>query len=363
MSPQRLHLEVADARPHQRGIARGERLREQLPACLSVYLRLFETLGLGEGEARTAALRVADVVAGWRPQLLDEIEGIAVGAGLDVWQVMTLNARTEILSQATSSGPGECSTIAYRPEGGSAFGIQTWDWHQEVDPYWHTHRVVGTRYDHVGLTEHGVLGKIGMNSAGLGVHFNILGHRDDVPTGVPVHLLSAAILAEAGTVDEAVELLHSAPIATSGALTLVATDAAVCAELSPGRVTLLQPMDGFAAHTNHFLDPVNAQREKRWLYEPDSQQRLELIESRLRDYPRPTKVDDLVDYLYSEPGQPQLCCVPAPDAVFGDRWATLATVLLEPEHRRARVLAGTPADARRGGWITLDATQSLGAVP
>jgi isopenicillin-N N-acyltransferase-like protein len=324
---------------------------------------LFDTFGLDERDARTAALRMADVVARWRPQMLEEIEGVAAGAGMDLWQVMALNGRTEILSQAKCSGPPECSTIAYRPDNGSAFGIQTWDWHHELDPYWHTHRIAGTRHDYVGLTEHGVLGKIGINSAGLGLHFNILGHRDDAPTGVPVHLLAAAILGEAGTVDEAMDLLRSARVSTSGAFTLVAEDAAVCAELSPCRVTTLVPMDGFASHTNHFLDPVNAHREKYWLYEPDSQQRLALIERRLRQYPKPNVVDDLVDYLISEPWQPQLCCVPAPDAAFGDRWATLATVLLEPEYLRARVLAGSPADAGQGGWITLDAAQSLEAAP
>ncbi|WKN56142.1 cytosine permease [Rhodococcus opacus] len=42
---------------------------------------------------------------------------------------------------------------------------------------------------------------------------------------------------------------------------------------------------------------------------------------------------------------------------YRTRWATLATVLLEPEHRRARILAGTPIDARRRSWTTLDATE------
>ena len=183
-----------------------------------------------------------------------------------------------------------------------------------------------------------------------------LGHRDDAPAGVPVHVLSAAVLGEAGTVDEALELLRSAPIATSGALTLIDPDTVACAEVSPVGVATLRPSDGFLTHTNHFLDPANAAREKTGLYEPDSQDRYGLIASRQQRYAEPAVADHLVEYLYSDPGQPQLCCVPAPDAVFGQRWATLATVLLEPEHRRARILAGTPIDARRRSWTTLDAT-------
>ena len=358
------HVSVDDTRPRERGIARGTQLRTDLPASVELYLRLFDTVGVSEPRTRDSAHRLADVLAAWGPRYLEEIEGIAAGAGLEPWHVMALNGRTEILSQATAARPGECSTIAYAPADrpSAPFGIQTWDWHEELDPFWHTHQVRGPRHSYVGLTEHGILGKIGMNSAGLGVFFNILGHRDDAPAGVPVHVLSAAVLGEAGTVDEALELLRSAPIATSGALTLIDPDTVACAEVSPVGVATLRPSDGFLTHTNHFLDPANAAREKTGLYEPDSQDRYGLIASRQQRYAEPTVADHLVEYLYSDPGQPQLCCLPAPDAVFGQRWATLATVLLEPEHRRARILAGTPIDARRRSWTTLDATEAACVV-
>ena len=202
-----------------------------------------------------------------------------------------------------------------------------------------------------------MLGKIGVNSAGLGLFFNILGHRDDAPTGVPVHVLAAAVLGNAGSVAEALELLRGAPISTSGAFTLLDTETAVCAELSPRGVCVLPPCDGYLPHTNHFLDARNTPFEKPGLYDPDSQERLQLIMSKLGSYPTPRQPDDLVHYLRSDPGEPQLCCVPAPDAVFGQRWATLATVLLEPEHRRAGILAGTPLQARDGAWTTLECTE------
>ncbi|MFC9551421.1 C45 family autoproteolytic acyltransferase/hydrolase [Rhodococcus sp. NPDC056960] len=358
--PTRTLVRVDDTRPRERGLARGEQLRDTLSESLALYLRLFDTVGVSEDRVRDGARRLTDIVAAWDSRYAEEIGGVAAGAGLEAWQVMALNGRTEILAQATGTRPGECSTLAYTGTGPlhAPFGVQTWDWHQELDPYWHTHEVSGTRHSFVGLTEHGILGKIGMNSAGLGVFFNILSHRDDAPAGVPVHLLSAAVLGEAGSVEEALDLLRSAPIATSGALTLLDAHSVVCAEVSPAGVATLRPTERFLAHTNHFLDPANAEREKRGLYEPDSQDRYGLIASRVRRYAEPTEADHLVEYLYSDPGQPQLCCVPAPDAVFGQRWATLATVLLEPGRRRVRVLAGTPIDARRRPWITLDATES-----
>ena len=359
--PTRPHVVVADARPRARGVQRGLQLRDSLPDAFELYQRLFRTLGIGERDVRDHARRIADAVAAWDHRYAEEIEGIAAGSGLQTWQLMALNGRTEILSQARSVQP-ECSTVAVAPRSDAPFGVQTWDWHSELDPYWHTQTVGGTRFGFVGLTEHGVLGKIGMNSAGLGLFFNILGHHADEPGGVPVHVLAAAVLGDAATVDEAVELLRGAPVRTSGAFTLIDTETAACAELSPVGVPVLRPVDGNLPHTNHFLHPTNARGEKPGLYEPDSQDRHALILSRLRANPAPTRADDLLECLHSEPGQPRLCCVPAPDAVFGDRWATLATVLLEPAERTARVLAGSPLQAHDGHWVGLPAGETVSEV-
>jgi isopenicillin-N N-acyltransferase-like protein len=347
---------VDAASPAERGRARGHALRTELPAAVDLYFELFRTVGIDEATVRSDADRMGDIVTAWDARFTEEIEGVADGAGLEQWRLMAVNARTEILSQALGSRPGECSTIGCLPASASPFGIQTWDWHQEMDPFWHLHTVSGTTYSYVGLTEHGMLGKIGVNSAGLAVFFNILGHRDDAPAGVPMHVLAAAVLGNAGSVGEALELLRGAPVATSSALTLLDTATAVCAELSPRGVSVLSQRGGYLPHTNHFLDARNAPFEKPGLYDPDSQERLRLITSRLVRYPVPEQADDLVEYLQSGPGQPQLCCVPAPDAAFGQRWATLATVLLEPEHRRARILPGTPLQARDGAWHILHTT-------
>lgn len=359
--PLQAHVTVADSRPHQRGVARGEQLRPTLPAAFELYQRLFRTLGIGDTDTRDHAGRIADAVTAWNDRYADEIAGIAAGSGLETWQVMALNGRTEILSQARAVQP-ECSTIAVVPSAATPFGVQTWDWHQELDPFWHTQTVHGTRHSYVGLTEQGILGKIGINSAGLGLFFNILGHRDDAPGGVPVHVLAAAVLGEAATVDEALDLLRGAPIRTSGAFTLVDTTSGVCAELSPVGIAVLHPTDGYLPHTNHFLDPGNAEREKPGLYEPDSQDRHALITSRLAGYPAPAQADDLLRYLNSEPGEPRLCCVPDPGAAFGDRWVTLATVLLDPAQRGARILAGSPRQAGSRRWTALTTGQPAPAV-
>ncbi|HEY9365197.1 MAG TPA: C45 family peptidase [Agromyces sp.] len=356
----RLHVTANGSDPLERGRERGRQLSAALPAGLRTYLELFAKYELDEGAVREFALRCADAVAGWRPERLAEMDGIAAGAGVEPWHVYALNARTEILSQGVGVAPGECSTIGRRVEFGDGtvrtFGLQTWDWHHQLDGEWHTHETRGGRHDFAGLTEHGMLGKIGVNSAGLALHFNILGHRTDGAGGVPVHVLSATVLEEAATVEEAVELVRDAPRSASSSFTLLDTERVVTTDITPIGVFVVEPVDGVVVRTNHFLSREAQADEKTEIYQPDSGERYDLIASRLADYPEPRTDDELLAFLYSDPGQPLLCHRPDLTLPFGERWATLATVQLDPALRTARIANGSPIDARASDWRTLVAS-------
>lgn len=356
----RLHVTANGSDPLERGRERGRQLSAALPAGVRTYLELFAKYELDEGAVREFALRCADAVAGWRPERLAEMDGIAAGAGVEPWHVYALNARTEILSQGVGAAPGECSTIGRRVELGDGtvrtFGLQTWDWHHQLDGEWHTHETRGGRHDFAGLTEHGMLGKIGVNSAGLALHFNILGHRTDGAGGVPVHVLSATVLEEAATVEEAVELVRDAPRSASSSFTLLDAERVVTTDITPIGVFVVEPVEGVVVRTNHFLSREAQADEKTEIYQPDSGERYDLIASRLADYPEPRTDDELLAFLYSDPGQPMLCHRPDLTLPFGERWATLATVQLDPASRTARIANGSPIDARASDWRALVAS-------
>ncbi|CAN3978352.1 C45 family autoproteolytic acyltransferase/hydolase [Kitasatospora purpeofusca] len=369
---QRRHVRVDAADPHRRGAARGEQLRAHLPAALDVYDRLFALGGITPARVRDDAERALDAVGEFRPGARAEIEGIAHGAGLDPWRVAALNARTEILARSATVPPGECTTLVRRttePPGGTCgtdgpsgvvrtFGVQTWDWHVELSAHWHTLESRGGRHTVVGLTEDGILGKIGINSAGLALHFNILGHARDGVGGVPVHVLSAVVLAEAGSVAEAVDLVRGAPLASSGSFALFDGTDATLLDLSPAGVFAVAPDErGLLVRTNHFLTPVPAAEEKSWLYQPDSGERHDFVRARLdRLRPLPDTSEALARCLVTGPGEPPVTCLPDPAEALGRRWASLATVTLDPATRTAAVLDGTPAELGTRPWRTLTAT-------
>lgn len=360
MTIQRPHVLVNATDPATRGHQRGSQLKALLAESFDRYLELFNISGRDTDGVRDDAHRTLDALQNWQSRYAEEIVGVASGAGLEPWQIAALNARTEILSVSGTALPGECSTIAKRTtqDGAPAiFSIQTWDWHVELDPFWHTHETHGFGHSVVGFTEAGILGKAGINSVGFGTHFNILGHNNDGVGGVPVHVLATAILEQCASVDEAIEMIREAPISASSAFTMVDEQSAVSVELSPSGVFSVPLVDGHVIRTNHFLTETPQKEEKTVLYQPDSSERIDLIESRFARYPEPQKGSELLEFLYSDDGQAPLCAVPDMSKPFGERWATLATLILTPHERSAQIAAGSPIDARAGEWTTLTATQ------
>ncbi|MFF8807747.1 C45 family autoproteolytic acyltransferase/hydolase [Streptomyces omiyaensis] len=355
----RLHVAVDAADPRERGRLRGAGIAEGLRTALDVYDRLFALAEIPGAVVRDDARRALDAVDAFRPALREQIEGIAEGAGVEPWRVAALNARTEILARGRAVPPGECSTVVRRvpaPGGGAThLGVQTWDWHVELGGSWHTVDSAGGAHRYVGLTEHGILAKIGVNSAGLALHFNILGHRDDRVGGLPVHVLAALVLEEADDAAHAVELVRSAPLASSGSFLLFDEERAVLLDLSPeGVFEVPRAADGTHLRTNHFLSPRPARHEKTWLYQPDSGERYAFLRDRLGRSPAEGR-DDLIRLLVTGPGEPPVTCVPDPEAPLGRRWASLATVLLDPAERVARILDGTPAEHADRPWYALRA--------
>lgn len=353
---ERRHITVEGADASALGSSRGEQLADILPETYARYAELFRQVGISEDRESEGAARALDAVEAWKPHKADELNAIARASQVPLLAIVTLNARTEILAGAAATTARECSTIA-GVVAGRRLGVQTWDWHVELDAFWHTQEVSGPGFSYIGLTEAGIVSKVGVNEAGLALHFNILGHRNDGVGGVPMHVLSSIVLEECASVDEAIELIATAPVRSSSAFTLIDPTRAVSLEMSPvGRYALTEQY-GFVARTNHFIDHALAADEKHWLYEPDSSERRALIIERLAASP-PSSADALVETLVSGSGEAPLCCIPDMEKPFGERWATLSTIVTDPAARSMRVLDGMPTDAATLAWRELGPLRS-----
>jgi isopenicillin-N N-acyltransferase-like protein len=247
--------------PGERGTELGERHTAEVTRTIAAYRRLFDARATRPFAVDPWAERACELIETQAPAAAREIRGIADGAGVPVREIAMLNARTELLAVADPTGAvDECSSVVTLPPGGRPVAVQTWDWYAAMSEDW-LHWTIphpdGTVVETV--TEYGVLGKIGVNSHGVGVLFNMLRHANDALAeerglGFPVHLLSRQVLDTAHDTEEAVAVCQAVKTSASTSLTVVdAAGAAASVELFPGGPGIVRPGGDVLVRTNHFL--------------------------------------------------------------------------------------------------------------
>lgn len=347
------------ASPYDRGRDFGTVHADDVRRTVGHYEQVFSVLSGREVVLADHGDEALQAIQAFSSALAEEIAGIADGAGLDVEAVAALNARTEVLGRIGILSKGECSTVVQLRDDG-VVTMQTWDWHELMRDDWLVWTIEhedGTVVSTV--TEFGIVGKIGVNNRGLGLHLNILHHdRDGGPIGVPVHVLARAALDLPGGVPDALSMLGAAVTSASTVLTVVAADengvAAMCGELSPlGPRWILPDDDGILVHTNHFLDPHLAVGDQEPRNAPDSWFRYDVVRRRLRGR-GPVTRDDLVGLMASHLNAGgSVCCHAAPGSALDGDWSTLATVSLDVRAGRLHVREGGPCGSVSTGWTVV----------
>lgn len=276
--------------------------------------------------------RAFERIAGFAPELAEEIDGIATGAGLSVHDVAAINARTELLALGGGSR-GECSVVVALPPGRDAVAVQTWDWYRALGDNWlrWTIRHPGGRVVRT-VTEYGIVGKIGVNNSEIGLLFNILHHeRDGAGLGVPVHVLARHVLDHAYDLNTALLALVGAQVSASTAITLVDRGSAVSVELSPaGPGVVLPTRDGILVHTNHFLAERGRLGCRESQVGPDTYLRMDVLRRALHGPVAELRADDVRTAMTSHlGGGGAVCCHPDPALPPELQYATLATIELD----------------------------------
>jgi isopenicillin-N N-acyltransferase-like protein len=320
----------------ERGRQHGERARARVEGSLANYARLFPFVGMAWDEAQRRAAPFRDVIGNFDAALLEEIEGIARGAGRPLRELLALNVRTEILPAyfLTGTDLGECTAIAVAP-GASATGAtllaQNWDWVGAQREAMILLRIPADGDPAcVTLTEAGMLAKIGFNAQGFGVCLNILRSAfDGGEPGVPVHVLLRALLKRA-SVRDAVEFC--AKLAFGGSSNILCADRGgdiASLEFSPRGVRALRPQGGTLCHTNHFLHPDTAGWQAQQAPNLSSLPRLQRALGHASARPR-HGVDDLKALLRDESdGLLSICRKPDRSLPPEAQLETVASVIIE----------------------------------
>lgn len=166
------------------GYQHGHQLASQIEDTIEFYARLF---GRKQQDIFAMAKHFQRVIGGFKPEYTTEIEALAAAAQINPSWIYALNARSEILNSLAL----ECTAVFFQRTG--LLG-QNWDWSQYMERLVRLVTLKPASGPVIKmLTEPGIIGKIGMNSEGLGVCLNILSCAK--PTrGVPIHILLRSIL-------------------------------------------------------------------------------------------------------------------------------------------------------------------------
>lgn len=227
--------------PFNRGRTYGAKCAARIRETVHFYRTLFPQPPRALVE-RASAYRAA--IRRAAPEIAEEIRGISEGSGAPETDIVLLNARSELL------GGMECTSLSF--PGAKVMG-QTWDWAERLESLAILLRI--DKPDGSGilmLVEPGMVGKIGMNSSGVGVCINFLESATPLAPGVPFHVLARLALEERSCGDAASRVERHGGYAVGHLLIGDATGRGASIELTGGNVSAIRGTDAFM-HTNHCL--------------------------------------------------------------------------------------------------------------
>ncbi|KAL2858548.1 acyl-coenzyme A:6-aminopenicillanic acid acyl-transferase-domain-containing protein [Aspergillus pseudoustus] len=226
--------------PREIGLAIGRQAAPQVAGSIEFYRLLFKAFNdLDWATVRSRAAEFQPHLSSRFPRYLEEIEGIAEGAQLDVLDVLALNIRTEIafgLFDENSRRPmaidtvdvvDGCTTLGWKtPPTGETWLAQNWDWKSKQKPNLIILRVnpngVAAGLDlprYQMITEAGIIGKIGFNEFGVGCLLNGIRAKGVDPARMPIHFALRTIL-ESRSKREALEKIEAVGLAGSSHILL-----------------------------------------------------------------------------------------------------------------------------------------------
>jgi hypothetical protein len=247
--------------PYQMGVAHGQALRaeitelvgrwkEDLARTYEMSADLFIRKLLDQTDFRTSIDR-------WTPGLLDEVRGIAEGAGVDFDTMFAFQLIDETWVMGRDLDLQKCTSIgADRRAAFPAFTSQT----QDIPGSYHGYPTLLRIRDReksletIVFTIPGVIALNGMNNRAVGVCVNAVTQLAHSRTGLPVAFVIRGILRRE-TFKDAEKFLRDIPPAAPQNYVLGGPDEAACFERSAGRMIRFLPFEGaeFTYHTNHPL--------------------------------------------------------------------------------------------------------------
>jgi isopenicillin-N N-acyltransferase-like protein len=191
------------------------------------------------------------------PQYVEELMGIALGAGVDFDDLAVLNAMEAVTTDALHLT--KCTSIAVNDERTADEHVliaHNEDWLPEDEPdVFVVHATPNGEPAFLAMTYGGLLPNVGFNVAGIAQCSDSV-YPNDSRIGVPRVFVSRAVLSARRPAEAIRHML--VPQRAAGYNHLLAHESGELynVEVSARRFAILYGEDGYVVHTNHYLDPL-----------------------------------------------------------------------------------------------------------
>ncbi|WP_245804703.1 C45 family autoproteolytic acyltransferase/hydolase [Halobacillus hunanensis] len=259
---------VLQGTPKEIGRQHGSQGKAEVLKSLQTYEKLFHGYkGISWEEAKTLAREHLPAIERYDRELIEEMEGVAEGAGVEFDDILALNARSEIAlaNYKGASFSDGCTAIAVTaPLITETIIGQNWDWKPDQKQSLLLLEIHNQSKPVITMvTEGGIIGKIGFNSAGIGLCFNAL-LTDKKSNEIPIHLGLRGVL-NSSSLHEAISKIKGGQIAAAASF-IVGIDEgngkgmALNVEVSPLGIDMVGGEGGKLVHTNHLISPILKQK-------------------------------------------------------------------------------------------------------
>ncbi len=324
----------------------GEGCAAEIHRMLKVYResieRAYDVLQLTWDDAVLQAQKYHPYAREHTPQYVEELEGMAEAAGVAFDDLMVLNCIEAITSDALHLGCTSLALSAERTASGHVLVAHNEDWlPEDEENVYLVHASPDGEPPFLAITYGGLLPNIGFNAAGIAQCCDSV-YPNDARVGIPRIFVSRKVLA-ASQLSEAIRsVLVRWRAAGYNHLIADKSGELYNVEVSARHFATIYGMDGYLAHTNHYL----TSRMKQW-----EQHTEDLIGSRVRAN-RATRMlratgqhtpDTIKAILSDHVNYPNsICSHSEPEDNPLDRQKTIASLIMDLTELEMHVCWGNP---------------------
>ena len=349
-------LKVSGSR-YEIGIQVGEALRDTIPRAINQIfdheLTLCKEWTKGENipsipdftrdEVFEKTKAFLPLFEGYCPLILEELRGIATGAGISFEEALLLQIRGEVVYAIV----GGCTSFVFSrdatKEGEIIIG-QNWDYPIDLDLMIVLHLTPEDGPAQLMMTFAGLTSYMGINAAGIGNFANAL-PWGWCQVGIPHYPFKWRVFQETN-LEGLRRLCAETKTVQPGNYVFCDSEGEIAdVELTPEGAVWLDNVEGFFVHTNHFLGEPFASRPDLPPLVADSVPRYHRLHSLVKEAYGQIDVALMQEFLSDHDNYPVSLC--RHEEYPGIR--TSASLIAEPEHGLLHVCAGNPCE---GEYVT-----------